>query len=456
MAESTTTHALPDHPRQWHAHIWRLTWPVILANITIPMVGVADVWVMGRMPDAAYIASVALGASMFSAVYWLFGFIRMGTTGLVAQRFGRRQLEDIVGVFARAGIIALALGCLMVLLQGPLAWLLFNVIFQPAGDVAEFASTYYHIRVFGAPALLLNLAQLGVLFGLQRMRDTLILSVGLNMMNLILDLVLVLGLDMGVAGVATGTVISEWSAAFLGMWLVRRALQRAGASFTLPSDLWDLKHVAPLFHISSNLILRTFFVQLPFLGGTIVATGMGETVLAAHGVLMQLFFVMTYSLDGFAHTAETLTGYCFGAGKPRDLRRATLYAAWWALVLAACTSALYLFAGEAFIFWFTQAADVRAFAPEFIPWLALAPVLCTWAFLFDGIFIGTTHIVEMRNAMMLAALGWLVTLLLTMDRLDYHAVWIAMSVFMLIRSALLALYYPRVERHAAAESAVAL
>ena len=154
MAESTTTHALPDHPRQWHAHIWRLTWPVILANITIPMVGVADVWVMGRMPDAAYIASVALGASMFSAVYWLFGFIRMGTTGLVAQRFGRRQLEDIVGVFARAGIIALALGCLMVLLQGPLAWLLFNVIFQPAGDVAEFASTYYHIRVFGAPALL--------------------------------------------------------------------------------------------------------------------------------------------------------------------------------------------------------------------------------------------------------------------------------------------------------------
>ncbi len=440
--------ALPQSTRAWHRRIWHLTWPVILANITIPLVGVADVAVMGRLPDPAYIAAVAMGAAMFSAVYWLFGFLRMGTTGLAAQAFGANAVPEVAAIFKRGTGVAAVLGLSIVLLQWPLAYLLF-ALFDATPQVASLAAQYYDIRIFGAPALLIYLVELGVLFGLQRMRDTLLLSVSLNLTNLVLDLVLVLVFDMGVAGVALGTVISEVGAACTGWVLVLRALRIQGWQGGKSVELWRTAAVRALFHVSSNLIIRTFFVQLPFFVGTVVATRMGEVTLAAHGVLMQLFFIMTYSLDGFAHAAETLAGYAYGARQAHALRRTTLYAAYWAMSLAVLTGGTYWLGGDTFISWLTVSTEVQQAAAEFLPWLALAPLLCVWAFLFDGIFIGTTHIVEMRNAMFASALVWALGLWLSLDALAYHAVWLTMSVFMLTRSILLALYYPRIERAAA-------
>lgn len=441
------TDALPDSASAWHRRIWHLTWPVILANITIPMVGVADVAVMGRLPDPAYIAAVAMGAAMFSAVYWLFGFLRMGTTGLAAQAFGANSAAEVAAIFKRGCGVAAALGLLIVVLQWPLSYLLFS-LFDASPKVADLAAQYYNIRIFGAPALLIYLVELGVLFGLQRMRDTLLLSISLNVTNLTLDVVLVLGFDMGVAGVATGTVISEIGAALAGLALVLRALKVNGWQPGRSVGLWRAAAVRALFHVSSNLLIRTFFVQLPFFVGTVVATRLGEVTLAAHGVLMQLFFIMTYSLDGFAHTAETLAGYAYGAKQPQALRHTTLYSAVWAMALAVLTGLVYWTGGEAFINALTLSEEVRSTAAGFLPWLALAPLLCVWAFLFDGIFIGTTHIVEMRNAMFVSAGVWAVLLWLSYDALGYHAVWLTMSVFMLTRSILLALYYPRIERGA--------
>ena len=438
---------LPASPGAWHKRIWQLTWPVILANITIPLVGVADVAVMGRLPDPAYIAAVAMGAAMFSAVYWLFGFLRMGTTGLVAQSYGRGEAPQVAAIFLRGISVAGTLGILIVLLQQPLAQLLFW-LFDASAQVTTLASSYYHIRIFGAPALLVYLVELGVLFGLQRMRETLYLSVGFNISNLTLDVVLVLVFDMGVRGVAIGTVISEWTAVVAGLWFIWRALHAVGWRATKIHNLWETSAVKALFHVSGNLVIRTFFVQLPFFVGTVVATRMGDLTLAAHGVLMQLFFVMTYSLDGFAHTAETLAGYAYGAKKQGALRKTTVYCAYWAMALACLTGAVFFFAGETIISWLTLSTDVRLTANQYLAWLALAPILCVWAFLFDGIFIGTTHIVEMRNAMFISALVWGLLLWGTYDTLDYHAVWLTMSVFMLTRSILLACYYPRIERGA--------
>ncbi len=448
----TTGGALPTSAAQWHKRIWQLTWPVILANITIPLVGVADVAVMGRIPDPAYIAAVAMGSAMFSAVYWLFGFLRMGTTGLVAQAFGRGNLTEIAKIFLRAGTVGIALGIAIVLLQWPLASLLFG-IFDASPELTSLADQYYDIRIFGAPALLLYLVELGILFGLQRTRDTLYLSVGLNVTNLILDVVLVMGFDMGVRGVAWGTLISEWSAAAGGLVLAVRGLAHQGWKVSWPRDVWRLQQMATLFHVSANLILRTFFVQLPFFAGTVIATRLGEVTLAAHGVLMQLFFVMTYSLDGFAHTAETMAGYSYGAGRADQLRSATRYNAIWAMFLAVFTGLIYWLGGEWFIGLLTTSATVRSVAGEFLPWVALAPLLCVWAFLFDGIFIGTTHITQMRNAMIVAALVWAGALALTFNPLGYHGVWLSMMVFMLVRSGLLAWYYPRLVGNAAAQQA---
>lgn len=450
---------LPRTPAAWHRHIWQLTWPVILANITVPLVGAADVWVMGRIPDPAYIGSVALGATMFSSVYWLFGFLRMGTTGLTAQAYGALAVDgqptELFAIMQRALLMAGGLGLLMVLLQYPLAEMLF-AIFQPSGQVAEFARKYLVIRIWGAPAFLIYLVELGVLFGLQRMRETLILSIGLNITNLLLDLFFVLGLGMGVEGVAYGTLLSEWGAAIFGALLVWRALgplrARLPAGMALlggslwRGSLWQGGAALRLVSVSSNLILRTFFVQLPFLAGTQLATGLSDVTLAAHGILMQLFFFMTYSLDGFAHTAETLTGYSYGARDRRALRTASIYCAWWAFALALFTAIVFYLTGPLLIDTFTLSSEVRAFAYDYIPWLALAPLFCTWAFLFDGIFIGTTHIMEMRNAMLISALLWALLLWLTFPSYQYHAVWLAMNAFMLLRGILLGLAYPRIER----------
>lgn len=444
------TFALPQSPRAWHGHVWRLTWPVILANLTIPLVGVADVFVMGRLPDPAYIGAVAMGAAMFSAVYWLFGFLRMGTTGLIAQAWGGAQLSELAGIAVRALAVAITLGGLIVALQWPLSALLFQIFGDASVKVATLAEVYYDIRVWGAPGLLVYLVCLGVLFGLQRMRETLYLSIGLNLTNLILDVVLVLVFDFGVAGVAVGTLISEWGAAAFGVWLALRALRQAGWLGAWPAHVWQRAAAVRLFDVSSNLILRTFFVQLPFFVGTVLATGLSDATLATHGVLMQLFFIMTYSLDGFAHTAESLTGYCYGARNAADLRRATVYCAIWASLFAFATGAAFLFGGDPFIHALTISPEVREMASEYLPWVALAPLFCVWAFLFDGIFIGTTHIREMRNAMMISALVWAAVLYVSYTALAYHAVWLAMNVFMLVRGILLLACYPRIEAAARA------
>lgn len=436
---------LPETARDWHIRIRRLTWPVILANLTIPLVGVADVAVMGQLPDPAFIGAVAMGAALFSAIYWLFGFLRMGTTGLAAQCFGRDATAEAGAVFMRAAATASLLGVGLIILQHPIEALLFS-LFSASEQTANLAQTYFSLRIYSAPAVLLYLVELGLLFGMQRMRETLILSVALNLTNLILDLVFVLGLDMGIRGVAIGTLISEWGAAVSGLWIVWRCLKSSGWQPARPKQLWESKAVSALFHVSSNLLIRTFFVQLPFFVGVIFATRAGDLTLAAHGVLMQIFFVTMYALDALAHTAETLAGYSYGAENRRALRRTLYYCGLWAGMLATITALLILFLGDWFIHGLTQNAQVRNIAQSFLPWLALTPLTCAGAFLLDGIFVGTTHVTQMRNAMAVAALVWAGSLYLSAELLGYNAVWLSMSIFMVTRTLLLSTYYPRLER----------
>ena len=419
---------------------------MILANITIPMVGVADVAVMGRLPDPSYIAAITLGATMFSSVYWLFGFLRMGTTGLSAQAFGAGDIHEIARIAARAAIVALTLGVAIIVLQWPLEAALFE-LFDASAGVSELARRYFSIRIYGAPGLLIYLVALGVLFGLQRMRETLYLSIGLNITNLLLDVLLVLVFDLGVAGVAWGTLVSEWGAAAGGVMLVIRALRIQGYGGRIAtSTLWQRAATFQLFHLSSNLVLRTLFVQLPFFAGTVAATHLSDMTLAVHGVLMQLFFVMTYAIDGFAHTAETLAGHAYGARDDKALRHTTRYSSLWGLALALVMALLYWLGGVDIIAQLSVSETLRDEASRYLPWLVLAPLVCVWAFIFDGIFIGTTRIVEMRNAMMLAAAVWGLTLAATFHSLGYHGVWLSMTVFMVVRSAALGWYYPRIAR----------
>lgn len=463
MAQADNSPTRQDEPRPdaqlpdqlSHARIWSLTWPVIFANVTTPLVGIADVWVMGRLPDPAFIGAVAVGAAIFSALYWLFIFLRMGTTGLVSQAYGEHGHDSVgaadvvVSIMARAALIAIALGTVIVLLQWPLALGMFT-LFQASEGVEQLAEAYFSLRIFGVPGFLLHLVNLGVLFGLQDMRATMYLNLALSITNLVLDVFFVLGLGMGVEGVALGTVLAEWGAALLGFYLVSRALARLGWRRRRPQNIADRQALTRLFDLSGNLILRTFFVNLPFFVNSLVAASMGDVLLAVNAVLMQLFFVAIYGVDGFAHTAETLTGYAYGAGRVAALRRATVLSMVWGFVVAAAMAVLYGLFAQGFVDALSTAESVREAAGDYLIWIVLIPFACVGAFIFDGVFIGTTHITEMRNAMAASAAVWGAVLYLCLPSLEYHAIWIAMIAFMATRSVLLWAYYGRVEAGATA------
>ncbi len=432
-----------------HGRVLSLTWPVILANVTTPLVGIADVWVMGRLPDPVFIGAVAVGAAIFTALHWMFLFLRMGTTGLVAQAYGEHaghgaSADATVVIMVRALMIAAVIGLAVLLLQWPLGLAMFS-LFQASADVETLAGDYFALRVFGVPGFLFHLVNLGVLFGLQQMRATLVLNLMLSTTNLILDVFFVLGLGMGVTGVALGTVIAEWSAAAFGLLLVMRALKAHGWRRVLPSGVTDRGEMLRLFDLSGNLVLRTLFVNVPFFVNSLIAASMGDVLLALNAVLMQLFFIAIYGIDGFAHTAETLAGFTYGGGRPDRLRRATMLTMLWGFSVAGIMSLAYAVFGQTFVDGLTTSVDVRTEAGAYLIWIALIPFACVGAFIFDGVFIGTTHIREMRNAMALSAAVWACVLYFSLPVWGYHAIWIAMTAFMLTRSLLLWAYYPRIE-----------
>ena len=445
-------------PEPGHRRVLALTWPVILANVTTPLVGIADVWVMGRLPDPVFIGAVAVGAAIFTALHWMFLFLRMGTTGLVAQAYGEHGDEDgatagaVAVIMARALLIALVIGLAILLAQWPLGLAMFS-LFQASGEVETLAAEYFALRIFGVPGFLIHLVNLGVLFGLQQMRATMVLSLFLSTTNLVLDVFFVLGLGMGVTGVALGTLLAEWSAAGIGLLLVVRALKMHGWRWSIPAGVTDRTELMRLFDLSGNLVLRTLFVNVPFFVNSLIAAGMGDVLLALNAVLMQLFFIAIYGIDGFAHTAETLAGFTYGSGRADRLRRATGLCMAWGFAVAALMALVYALFGQTFVDGLTTAVDVRAAADAYLGWIVLIPFACVGAFIFDGVFIGTTYIREMRNAMALSAAVWAGVLILSLPVWHYHAIWIAMTAFMATRSLLLWAYYPRIETGARARSA---
>ena len=438
---------LPKSPAEWHRKVFTLSWPLILANLTIPFVGAVDTAVMGRLADPSYIGAVAVGATILSSIFWMFGFLRMGTTGLTAQAHGAGDPVETIAIGARALVIAICLGLFLIAVQVPFVSLMLTIF--PASEAVEAgAASYLSIRIWGSLPLFIYLVQTGMLFGLQRMRETLLLSLLMNFSNVSLDLFFVLGLNMGVEGVAFASLISEWLAVLAGFFILARTLPaRAFAALKadLRSRVLNRARLVSLFDVSTNLVLRTFCVQLPFFTFTALGSGLGDSTLAANAILMQMFFFMTYGLDGFAHSAEALAGYAFGAKAPDQLRSATVYTGIWAMGLAVVIALIYGVAAEPLIALFTTSDAVRETALVYAPWLAIAPLVCVWAFQFDGIYIGTTQTRELRNSMGIAVLIYAAVLWLVYDRWENHGLWLGMILFMLSRSLLLAWRYPRIE-----------
>ena len=423
---------------------WQLAWPIILANSSIPLVGAVDTAVMGHLPDAAYIGAVALGANLFSIIYWAFGFLRMGTTGFVAQAFGAGDGGEAAAALQRALLIAGALALAVWSLQVPIGLIAFYMV-DGSERVEELAQVYFGWRIWSAPAVFANYAIVGTLIGLQRTRDVLIVQLLLNGTNVGLDLLFVPVLGLGVEGVALASVIAEFTAIGVGLWLVARRLRQLPRPGH-PITLLEPTALRALIRVNGNIFVRTLCLVLSLFYFTAVGTGLGEVVVAANAILLQLLFFLSYGLDGFAHAVEGLAGSSRGAGRRDHFRAAVRTSTVCALVVALGYAAVYALFGGVFIGWMTDLPEVRELAATYLPWMLLAPIIAVWSFQLDGVFIGTTHTVEMRNGMLIAAGAFWGTTELLVPELGNHGLWLAFMGFFALRALLLALWLPRIDR----------
>jgi len=428
----------------WNRRIWTFAAPVILSNISVPLLGAVDTAVVGRLPGPEPLGAVAVASLIFNVLYAGLFFLRMGTTGLTAQAFGRDGHGAARVWLFRAVLLALALGATLIALHAPVRQIAFAVV-APKGEVATLARAYYDIRIFGAPAALGNMALLGWFFGVQKTRAALITQLVMNSGNIALDILFVRGLGWGVRGVALATLISELGALALGLALAYRITRDDGASQPTwrLADLWDRRALARMFAVNRDIFIRSMCLQAAFTTFTSLSARMGNEILAANAVLMNFQMFMAFGLDGFANAAESFVGEAIGARDRATLRAAVRASTRWAAGLALVFTAVYAALGGQVIDALTSVTEVRTVAREYLIWVALLPIVSVWSFQLDGIFVGATATTAMRNSMALSLAIFVVSLTLLLPAWKNHGLWSSLTVFMAARGLTLGRYYPR-------------
>ena len=421
-----------------------MAWPMVVSNLSVPLLGAVDTAVIGHLPEPHFLGAVAVGALIFNTVYFGCNFLRMGTTGLTAQAFGARDFDTARATLARALLIALALAAALLALQGPIGWLAFYLV-EPSEAVAGEGMRYYFIRIWGAPAALANIALVGWFIGMQNTRAALALLLTVNGINIVLDLVLVLGFGLAVAGAAWATVAADYAGLILGAAVTARLARRHGGRWH-PHRLLDAAAMRRFLGINRDIFLRTLFVITAFALFTTLSARQGDVVLAANAVLLNFVIFFNFAFDGFAFAAEALTGRALGARRREDLSRAIRACLLWCLLLAVLSVAVYGLAGGPIVRVLTDLEDVRAVAYGFLPWLIAMPLVAVWGIFFDGVFTGTTRTAHMRNNMMLAFAVFVPCAWLLREPMGNHGLWLAMTLLYVVRGVGLGAIYLRIQR----------
>ena len=428
----------------WRRRVWRLAWPMVVSNLSIPLLGAVDTAVIGHLPEPHFLGAVAVGALIFNTLYFGCNFLRMGTTGLTAQAYGARDLDGARATAARALLIALVLAGVLLALQGPIGRLAFYLV-EPSAAVAAEGTRYFFIRIWGAPAALANIALVGWFIGMQNTRAALALLLTVNGINIVLDLVLVLGFDLAVAGVAWATVAADYAGLALGLAVGARLARRHGGRWRARLVL-DAAAMRRFLGINRDIFLRTLFVITAFALFTTLSAREGDVVLAANAVLLNFVVFFNFAFDGFAFAAEALTGRALGAGRRDDLARAIRACLLWCLLLALLTVAVYGLAGAPIVRVLTDIEAVRSVAFDVLPWLIALPLVAVWGIFFDGVFTGTTRTADMRNTMMLAFAVFVPCAWFLREPIGNHGLWLAMTLLYAVRGAGLGAIYAGIRR----------
>ncbi len=430
--------------RLQHRPVLRLAIPLILSNLSIPLLGLVDTAVVGHLEHAYYLGAVALGALIFSFIFWGFGFLRMGTTGLIAQAFGEENSPEIHTTLVRASLLALLCSLLILLLQYPIGQLAFYLL-DASDEVEHYAHQYFTIRVWSAPATLLNYVLIGWMLGMQNVRGPLVMLLVTNFTNIVLDLWFVIGLGMTVDGVAIASVMAEYIGCAVGLVLTFKLLKRHPARWQWQNILQRHK-LRRLLTLNSNIMLRTLCLIFTLAFFTAQGAKMGDLILAANAILINFQTLMAYALDGFAHAAEALVGRAIGKRDRQALKSAIYTAALWSLGFALLFAAFYALAGQWLIRQLSDIEAVRAVANEYLIWSIFMPLVAVWGYLFDGIFIGATRAREMRNTMLFSTLLIFFPAWWLLQPWGNHGLWAALMLFMAARGALMAWSFRQLTR----------
>ncbi|TXY00442.1 MATE family efflux transporter DinF [Vibrio mimicus] len=414
-----------------HRQVLALALPMVLSNITVPLLGLVDAAVIGHLEHAWYLGGVALGSTMISVTFWLLGFLRMSTTGLTAQAHGAQNPHQLGRVLLQGSVIALGLAALFLLFHRPVAGLIFHFS-DASSEVKTYAETYFYIRAWSAPAALLNFVLLGWLLGTQNARAPMWMVIITNLTNIVLDLLLVLGLGLKVEGAAIASVIADYAGLLFGLVCVVRywRQQQLPTPFSFISSL--TKELSRLVALNRDIFLRSLCLQAVFSFMTFQGAALGDETVAANAVLMSFLMMISYGMDGFAYAMEAMVGKAIGAKDDRQLRTSMIGSTFWATMICLLLSLIFLGFGSDLIQMITNIPSVQATADIYLPWLVAMPLVAVWCFLLDGIFIGATKGKEMRNSMAISAVAFFVAYWLSASY-GNHALWLAMLSFMALR-----------------------
>ena len=412
--------------------IFRLAVPNIITNITVPLLGMIDIAIAGRLGSTTYIGAIALGANIFNMIYWNFGFLRMSSGGFAAQAYGARDFSEAMSVLIRSLAIGLGIGVIIIVLQYPIGQLAFRLI-KSGPESIKYVAQYFRIVVWGAPAVLGLYAFKGWFIGMQNAKIPMVIAILNNLLNILLSATFVFGFGMKIEGIALGTTLSQVISLLVAAILWCRYYRRLSKYIRVKS-IWDREAIAKYFKVNRDIFIRTFLLTLVTTFFTFASSAMGETILAVNALLMQFFMLFSYFMDGFAYAGEALTGRYVGARNRKELHLMIKRIFFWGLLVSIASIIIYMLFPTTILRLLTNDLFIIEQTEGYMFWTLLIPVVGFAAFLWDGIFIGAIASAKMRNAMILSSLIFFISYFSVTPVWENNGLWFSFIVYLAVRA----------------------
>lgn len=445
MSSPSSTYASTIKTSLTNKQYMVLAVPIILSQMTTPLLGAVDTAVVGHLPNPIFIGGVAVGSLIFNTLYWVLGFLRVSTSGFTSQAHGANNHAELLYSLLRPMFIAIVIGGLFILLQEPIKWAALKMI-NPSTGVAEQASLYYDIRIWGAPFTLMSYVILGWLIGSSYVKITVYLQIGMNVLNIVLDVLFVTSFNMGVVGVAIASLIAEVGVTLVGIFILIKLKLVDFKSVSLIKSMFERTVFIKMIKVNRDMFIRSISLLIVYTLFTSKGAQMGEVELAANAILFQLHFIMAYALGGFGNASSILIGRAIGANNSTLFTETIKLSARWG-ILSGIFLSLLLFICYPFIYpLFTSIEQVIQCILQYQGWLLLFPIVGFWGIILNGVFSGATEASQIRNSMIVSMIVFIVLVYLLMPIYGNHGLWIAFTIFTLSRSVVLGFYLPKLSK----------